>query len=172
VIIPAFFDLGTTCGFAVGQHGCLAYGEWKLQPTRFESWAMRLINFRRHLDALYKTGAFTHVGYEEVRRHAGTDAAHCYGALMGVLQVFCLEHSIPYEGVGVGTLKKFWTGKANASKAEMIQVARDRGFDLKTDNEADAVAGWHWLAAALGYEPPAEPAAAALEGADYKEAAE
>jgi Holliday junction resolvasome RuvABC endonuclease subunit len=168
----AFFDLGTTCGFAVGEHeGSLTCGELKLKLSRFDAWAMRLINFQRYLEELHKTGKFTHVGYEEVRSHAGTDAAHCYGALMGVLQVFCMKHGIPFEGVAVGTLKKYMTGKGNASKGEMIQAARDRGFEPASDNEADAIAGWLWLADKYKTDQLVAPAPV-LEGALHKEAAE
>ena len=44
------------------------------------------------------------------------------------------------HGVGVGTVKKAWTGKGNAKKAEMIAAARQRGIKVVDDNEADAVA--------------------------------
>jgi hypothetical protein len=64
--------------------------------------------------------------------------------------IWCEERGIPYEAVPVGTLKKFWTGKGNASKGEMIEAARERGFEPASDNEADAIAGWHWLLAADG----------------------
>jgi Holliday junction resolvasome RuvABC endonuclease subunit len=39
----------------------------------------------------------------------------------------------------VGTIKKFMTGKGNATKEEMIAAAKLRGFDPKTDDEADAL---------------------------------
>lgn len=156
-----FCDLGTTCGYAIGDRDILLSGDWELKPTRFESWAMRLIFFRRHLEELHKTHPIEHVAYEEVRAHAGVDAAHCYGALMGVLQVFCLEKGIPYETVPVGTLKKFWTGKGNASKEQMIEACFERtGQTPGSHNEADAIAGWHWLMAKF----PTEEAVPTVEG--------
>lgn len=154
-----FVDLGTTCGYAVGDRDSRMSGEWNLKPTRFESWAMRLIHFRRRLEETHKTFKFEHAAFEEVRAHAGVDAAHCYGALMGVLHVFCEEKGIPYEGVPVGTLKKFWTGKGNASKEQMIEACFQRtGMTPVSHNEADAIAGLHWL---MAKEPAAEIAQAA-----------
>lgn len=158
-MIVAFFDLGTTCGFAVGEPGNITSGDWELKPSRFESWGMRLIKFRRRLEELHAGFDFRVVGYEEVRFHAGVDAAHCYGALMGVLQVYCLEKGVPFEGVPVGTIKKFWTGKGNARKPQMIEAARQRGFEPASDNEADALAGLHWMFA----QPTAETIREAAE---------
>ncbi len=109
---------------------------------------MRAIRLRRYLDQSLEAYNFVHAACEEVRAHAGVDAAHCYGMLLGAFQVFCEERSIPYESVPVGTLKKFWTGSGAASKPMMISTTLKRcGFTPCSHNEADAVAGWHWLQA-------------------------
>jgi Holliday junction resolvasome RuvABC endonuclease subunit len=146
-----FIDPATACGFAAGSmvegKPQLISGEWDLSRTRFDAWAMTPIKLKRELEALHKSTGFTHVGYEQVRRHMSTDAAHLYGALVAAIQEFCMIKGIPFESVGVGTLKKFWTGKGNAKKPDMILAARERGFEPATDNEADALAGWHWLQA-------------------------
>jgi Holliday junction resolvasome RuvABC endonuclease subunit len=142
-----FIDPGTACGFAVGSPGAVCSGEWNLKRTRFDAWCMTPIKLKRELEALYKSTKFEHVGYEQVRRHMSADAAHIYGALIAAIQEFCVEHGIPFESVGVGTLKKFWTGNGHAKKPDMIHAARERGFEPDTDNEADALAGWHWLQA-------------------------
>ena len=42
------------------------------------------------------------------------------------------------------TLKKFATGKGNASKEDMVAAARLRGHAPADDNEADALAILHW----------------------------
>ena len=88
-----------------------------------------------HINAVY---------FEEVRRHAGVDAAHAYGGFMGHLTAWCEHHNIPYQGVPVGTIKKHATGKGNAGKDEMIAAAKARGHDPVDDNEADALALLHW----------------------------
>ena len=156
--VMLFIDPGTTSGFAVGsmQDGdkpLITSGEWDLRRTRFDAWVMTPIKLKREMETLQKCSGFTHVGYEQVRRHMSTDAAHLYGALVAAIQEFCVTKGIPFESVGVGTLKKFWTGKGNAKKPDMIRAARDRGFELDSDNEADAIAGWHWLQESARCEP-------------------
>lgn len=163
--VMLFLDPGTACGFAVGSmvegKPSIASGEWDLSRTRFDAWAMTPIKLKRELEAWHKTTGFSHVGYEQVRRHMSTDAAHLYGALAAAIQEFCLTKGIPFESVGVGTLKKFWTGKGNAKKPDMMSAARERGFEPDTDNEADALAGWYWLQAQAlaGAEEAADKAA-------------
>jgi hypothetical protein len=87
------------------------------------------------------------VVFEEVRRHQGVDAAHVYGGLLAVLTAWCEEHGIPYQGVPVGTIKKNWTGKGNASKDQMMEEARSRGLNPVDDNEADALAIYDYAVA-------------------------
>lgn len=134
-------DLGTTTGWALFQPpGGIISGTWNLKPRRFDGGGMRFVRFQQQLDQLIATTAVNHVCFEEVRRHAGTDAAHVYGGLMATLTAWCETRKIPYEGVSVGSIKKTWTGKGNADKALMIKTARDRGFEVTDDNEADALA--------------------------------
>ena len=51
---------------------------------------------------------------------------------------FAALHKIEHMPVHTGTLKLFATGKGNASKAAMVQAAKDRGYNPQDDNEADA----------------------------------
>jgi crossover junction endodeoxyribonuclease RuvC len=136
-------DLATKTGFAVGGLGNVMSGVWDLKPTRFESPAMRFVNLRMNLNTIATEVAFEHVFFEEVRRHMGTDAAHIYGGLMAVLTEWCEMNGVPYSAFGVGEIKRYWTGKGNATKAQMIQAAKDRGFQPQDDNEADALAIFH-----------------------------
>lgn len=131
-------DLGTTTGFAVFHRGKIISGSKCFKPRSHEGGGMRYLRFRREF--LNKLSAVQEVRFEQVRRHTGTDAAHVYGGLMATLMAWCEEHSIPYKGVGVGEIKKHWTGKGNANKATMIKVAIERGFNPIDDNEADALA--------------------------------
>lgn len=133
-------DLGTTTGWCAGNRKMHMSGIWKLKPGRFEGGGMRFVKFRQALNDIHAAMKIERVFFEEVRRHAGTDAAHVYGGLMAVLTEWCESNGIPYEGVPVGTIKAHWTGKGNAPKAAMIAEAVDRGYVTADDNEADAIA--------------------------------
>ena len=139
-------DLGTTTGWALrGSDGQITSGSESFRPQRFEGGGMRFLRFKRWLNELLS--ASNHINavfFEEVRRHAGVDAAHAYGGFMGHLTAWCEHHNIPYQGVPVGTIKKHATGKGNASKDEMVASARARGHTPTDDNEADALALLHW----------------------------
>lgn len=84
------------------------------------------------------------VYFEEVRAHAGTDAAHVYGGLLAILTAWCEQRGIAYQGVPVGTIKRHVTGKGNADKAAVIAAIRACGFCPTDDNEADALAILLW----------------------------
>jgi Holliday junction resolvasome RuvABC endonuclease subunit len=132
-------DLGTKTGYAL-HNGAIISGVWDLKPGRFEGGGMRFLKFRNMLAQMHTASPISEVYFEEVRRHAGTDAAHVYGGLMGQLTAWCEERKIPYQGVPVGAIKKSWTGNGAAKKDLMIQTARDHGFTPIDDNEADALA--------------------------------
>ena len=82
--------------------------------------------------------------YEQVRNHAGIDAAHAFGGWLAILTAWCEHHGIAYQGVPVGTIKRFIAGKGNADKAAVIAAVRARGFHPADDNEADALAILLW----------------------------
>jgi hypothetical protein len=115
--------------------GTITSGSQSFKPQRFEGGGMRFLKFKRWLaetrycaewgiDAVY---------FEEVRRHAGVDAAHAYGGFLAHLTAWCEHHQIPYQGVPVGTIKKHATGKGNASKEDMRslpQLLRSRSAEF------------------------------------------
>jgi hypothetical protein len=73
---------------------------------------MRFLRFRAWLTALQGTApALGAVFFEEVRRHAGVDAAHAYGGFLATLTAWCEGQGIPYSGAPVGTIKKHDTGR-------------------------------------------------------------
>ena len=139
-------DLGTTTGWAIRNDRCrILHGTAEFRPSRYEGGGMRYLRFGKWLDqTLDVTGGVDAVYFEEVRRHIGTDAAHVYGGLLATLTAWCEGHGIPYQGVPVGTIKRFATGKGNADKQAMIAAVRERGFEPGDDNEADAIAILLW----------------------------
>ena len=151
-------DLGTRTGWALQErNGRICSGSQPFRPQRYEGGGMRFLRFQRWLTELSHSPAspsqllIDQVVFEEVRRHAGVDAAHAYGGFLGQLCSFCEHHRIPYQGVPVGTIKRFITGKGNASKDQVLAAVRGLGHSPVDDNEADALALLHWaIASASG----------------------
>lgn len=142
-------DLGTTTGYAItGADGAIASGTVSFRPSRYDGGGIRYLRFRGWLDGTAHDANVIH--FEEVRRHAGTDAAHVYGGLLATLTAWCEQNGIAYQGVPVGTIKRFIAGKGNADKAAVIAAIRDRGFNPTDDNEADALAILLWAIATDG----------------------
>ena len=142
-------DLGTRTGWAVRTpEGRITSGTESFRPGRFEGAGMRYLRFRRWLENLKATvGPIEAIYFEEVRRHAGVDAAHAYGGFLGQLTAWCEHQRIPYQGVPVGTIKKHATGRGNAGKRDVIAAVKARGFHPADDNEADAIALLLWVMA-------------------------
>jgi len=139
-------DLGTTAGWAMRlADGSIVSGTMTFRPGRYEGGGMRYLRFRSWLDHL-EAGAkgIGSVCFEEVRRHAGTDAAHIYGGFLAHLTAWCELNHIPYQGVPVGTIKRHVAGKGNANKDAVIAAVQARGFNPEDDNEADALAILLW----------------------------
>ncbi len=153
-------DLGTTTGWALrSRDGSIVSGSQSFKPQRFEGGGMRYLRFTRWLAEIAVTPGHNlfvdeaervndtmldHIVFEEVRRHAGVDAAHAYGGFMSQLTSFAERHKIPYEGVPVGTIKKHATGRGNANKLLMIAAMEHLGYKPADDNEADALALLHY----------------------------
>ncbi|HNT86491.1 MAG TPA: hypothetical protein PKL84_01380 [Candidatus Hydrogenedentes bacterium] len=148
-------DLGTVTGWAACIDGRVQSGTWTFRPSRYEGGGMRYVRFRHQVaEAHALLGPFDAVYFEEVRRHAGTDAAHVYGGLLATLTAWCEELRVPYQGVPVATIKRHATGKGNADKSAMIAAAVNRGWNPMDDNEADALWILDWARNQYGHNNP------------------
>jgi hypothetical protein len=140
-------DLGTTTGWALRSHdGLITSGTVSASaPAATTAAACATCVSRNWLGELDRlSGPIAAIWFEEVRRHAGTDAAHVFGGLLATLTAWAELRGVPYQGVPVGTIKRHATGKGNAPKQAMIAAARARGFSPADDNEADAIAILFW----------------------------
>ncbi len=138
-------DLGTKTGWALSSKGRILSGVESFHSDRFSGGGMRFLRFHRWLSTLNTLQpGIEEICFEEVRRHLGTDAAHVYGGLLAILTSWCEEQKIPYQGVPVGTIKKFIAGKGNASKEEVIAQIIKKGHNPQDDNEADALSLLYW----------------------------
>ena len=132
-------DLGANLGFAIYKGEKFISGTKKLGTSKekfgarfheFRTWLLKIIE-KHNIDAIY---------FERVHGHKGVEAAHCYGGFMYMLASVCFQRNIPCNGLKVQEIKKFMTGKGNATKDEMIAAAKRKGFNPETDDEADAIA--------------------------------
>lgn len=139
-------DLGTSTGWALRTaDGLITSGTLSLRPSRYDGGGMRYLRFSGWLAELDRlSGPISAIWFEEVRRHAGTDAAHIYGGFLATLTAWCERESVAYQGVPVGTIKRHATGKGNASKGEVIEAVIANGFSPASSDEADALAILHW----------------------------
>jgi len=145
-------DLGTTTGWAIISDGHKTSGTENYNTDRFSGGGMRYLRFKKWLtEAKSNAEGFDAVFYEEIRKHhrigqmsTPTTAIQVYGGFLAILTSWCEQHDIPYQGVPVGTIKRFATGKGNAGKPEMIAAAKALGFNPEDDNEADAIHILEW----------------------------
>jgi Holliday junction resolvasome RuvABC endonuclease subunit len=144
-------DPGTSLGWAVldDAGAVVSSGVERLAVRSTESPGMRYLRARAHVGRLLDLAGAREVvvGYEEVRRHAGTQAAHVYGGIVSQVLAECAARGIETAGVPVGSVKATATGKGAASKDAMIAAARARWPNVTpaTDDEADAL----WIAETL-----------------------
>lgn len=135
-------DLGTHCGWAVAKRdGAMEYGTESFhRVTGGAKWA----EFRAWLSSTIKRHGVEVLYFEDVKAHGPGQviAAHVYGGFLAMAQMVCHQHNVRMVGVGVGTVKKAFTGKGNATKQQMIARAFELGFRLAkdADDTADAIA--------------------------------
>ena len=127
-------DIATKTGWKTAT----ASGTWDLTPNKGESSGMRLIRFRAKLIEIIKAENIRIIAYE---RPAGfhKQALIIAGELIGVLKTVAEEHHIHLACYSATEIKKFATGKGNATKEEMIKAAQKKGYNPQDDNEADAI---------------------------------
>lgn len=132
-------DLGTKFGWALSVDGHITHGTIKLQEKTKERKGVRYLNFYNECEKFFDTEVEV-IYYEQVRRHMGTNAAHMYGAWLGILEMLAYSYDVPLIGVEVKTIKKHITGNGNAKKEDIIEAVQELGFDPMDDNDADALA--------------------------------
>lgn len=143
-------DLGTNCGWcrvdtSVDPAQWL-WGRLNFSIHRYEGGGIRYLRFERKLDEFFEGRRPDLVVFEEVSFSRFQQAAEVLNAMTGILMKRCEEKDIPYQGVPVGTLKKFATGKGNCGKEAMLEAAHrflpeidGAGSPKLSHDEADAI---------------------------------
>lgn len=131
-------DLATKTGWASNILGKRS-GVTEFQLKRGESPGMRFLRCRAWLNEMLKlfSGQIDIIVYEQAHHRGGAATAVCVGLVTEVL-AFAAERNIELMPVHTATLKKFATGSGRASKEDMVQAAKARGWNPEDDNEADA----------------------------------
>jgi hypothetical protein len=118
---------GIQTGFAFcPMPGVIISGSWNISPGRGDS-GLRDPRLKANLDR-FDIDYSVEVLYAQGRH----------------LTAWSPERGMIPQPVGVGRIKKFWTGYGNATREEMVAEARARGFDPLDANEAIALALLHW----------------------------
>ncbi|HMV16130.1 MAG TPA: hypothetical protein PJ987_12230 [Bacteroidia bacterium] len=124
-------------------------GVWDLKPNRGESEGMRVVRFKSKVKELILLENINLVAYE---RPAGMHKSSIMVAseMVGVLKDLCIEMNVELSCYSASEIKKFATGKGNASKELMIADAIKKGFNPKDDNEADAIHLYNLVVSDIG----------------------
>lgn len=161
-------DLGTRCGIAfcdiVPGHPVvqakIVMGQWDLSVGDYDTGPLRHIRLKQFLAILQPDLVF----FEDVKFVGQTPPPgttptmilaravkpiEFIGGLKTTLTVWCQERGIPCQGVPIGAIKRWLTGKGIADKEAMLRAANERfgaGFEIEDyensgeDNIADAAA--------------------------------
>ena len=141
-------DLGNEFGWAIKQSATIDSG-WKRLTSGSKNNPGKKFQIFDFWLREFNDIDFTEIWYEDVKRHNGLHAARAYCGYVAVLQMYAYRREITCAGVGVGQIKKFWTGNGRSTKEMMIAEANKRGFDTDNDNCADAIALLNYVIAKI-----------------------
>lgn len=100
----------------------------------------RLLYLQEQFEILCNTFHPVTVFYEGYSMGSHSGRNFDIGEMGGVLKMFAYTHNIPLVLVPPSVLKKFITGKGNASKEEVIlKLYKRYGFEAPRNDEADAI---------------------------------
>lgn len=145
-------DQGTITGWALLTDGEIYSGTQDFTPKRGESPGMRYLRFGGWLHEMNSLAGNGGVGLivHEMAHHRGGAAAQVAIGLVTKIQEFAAKHACEVTNVHSTRLKKWATGKGNASKQEMIDKCKAMGFNPQSDDEADALLILHYTMDKLG----------------------
>jgi len=132
-------DLATSTGWACYEEGDITIGSASFALKRGDSPGMRFLRCRSWLREMLKLlGNIDLIVYEQPHQRGGHPTQVAMGLVTEVLS-FSARANIETTTVHSMSLKKWATGKGNAKKPRMIEEAKNRGYDVTNDDEADAV---------------------------------
>ncbi|MDA3834056.1 MAG: crossover junction endodeoxyribonuclease RuvC [Spirochaetales bacterium] len=140
------FDLATNTGWAVVANGkVLESGIQSFAKKRGETNGIMFLKFRRWANKLMwkmrtiKSYDIQIMAYEQAHFRGGAATEICVG-LQTRVQELAAESQLESFPVNTASLKKFATGKGNASKKEVMEAAKKiLKREPESDDEADAI---------------------------------
>ena len=133
-------DQATKAGWYLNKDN---HGVWNLTTKNGESMGMKLVRFRACLHDIHEEFGLGIIVYERVAGRFANALIHS-AKMVGVIETFCEDNNIEFRAYSASEIKKFATGKGNATKQQMIDSCTDKyGFTPIDDNEADAAHLWH-----------------------------
>ena len=139
-------DIGTSLGWSVVEDGALLEsGQVELKRNAWEGFGVRPLRAGLMVRQLLGAHPGSVVAIELVRRHAATQAAQVYGAILGGVTGAVEEFGdARYLFVDVAEAKLAATGHGREGKAGMVDAARCAFGVEAGEDEADAI----WIAVA------------------------
>ena len=138
-------DPGSRCGWAYSSEERIESGVQDFSLRRGESVGMRFIRFTAWLDEMINLIKPKLIIFE-MAHHRGGAATNILIGMTTRIEEKCEKMKIEYTSVHSATVKKFATGKGNASKEAMLAKAIEHYPDIGIidDNHADALfmLGW------------------------------
>jgi len=129
-------DMATKTGWATNSPAISGVESFAVR--RGESPGMRYVRFQSWLTEMVAHIAPALIVYEQAH-HRGGAATEVAAGFATHLQSFVARNGIEITTVHTGTIKKFATGRGNASKSQMMEAYHDTFGKLpEDDNEADA----------------------------------
>jgi len=145
------FDPGTKLGWCVNNNGVLSCGTFQCKfNKKKEGYGMRYVKLYDSVVTLFLDLGLpgeedAYVSFEDVRRHRGTDAAHVYGAVVGIIMMICEQFGVPYQKISVGAAKKRATGLGKTDGKTPMVDAANREFGLSIPHTEDDTADAVWI---------------------------
>ncbi|GLK86661.1 hypothetical protein [Ancylobacter defluvii] len=137
-------DLSTNTGWAAGDPaGTPRFGTHTL-PSTGDDVGRYLAKHREWLTAFIQVERPQFVVYEAPILPAQTTKATAIKlmSLAGLTELICRDLEVRCFEAHLQSIKKFLAGSGRATKPDMIAAARRYGFDVRNDNEADAIGIW------------------------------
>ncbi len=119
LLTVAGIDLGTRHAALVVIEGTIVkYGKLLKNPSLAELWD--------ELDSINKRGLINYVSCEKPYYHKNVRSAFVLYEQLGVIKLFCQKNNIEFITLSPSTIKKFISGKGNASKEKISQLTKIR----------------------------------------------